>query len=128
MFVREKILWRKDKMWLFFSCIGSDIQEQQTVATEQFSTYISKNMLRAKAQHILIAHSDAQFSDKTLKRGEKDAINRAKDVLEQLKNGKAFEKLAIRYSDDPNRNQGGVLAAFGKDEMDENFLLRRESC
>ena len=112
-------------MWLFFSCLGNESQTQMTEQIENLQekpeVYVSQNTFRAKAKHILIAHSDAKISSKDLKRSEQEAYRRASDILKQLKKGIPFEQLALQYSDDPNRNQGGVLAAFGRDDMDEHF-------
>ena len=112
-------------MWLFFSCLGDESQSHMTEQTEslreQPEIYVSQNTFRAKAKHILIAHSDAKISNKDLKRSEQDAYRRASDILGQLKQGVAFEQLALQYSDDSNRNKGGVLDAFGRGEMDEHF-------
>ncbi len=112
-------------MWLFFSCLGNErhiqMTEQIEVLQEQPEVYVSQNRLRAKAKHILIAHSNAKISNKDLKRSEQEAYRRASDILEQLKKGGSFEQLALQFSDDPNRNQGGILDAFGRGEMDEVF-------
>ena len=105
-------------MWMLFSCLGSESPIQMT---EQPEIYVSQNTYRAKAKHILIAHSDAKISTKDLKRSEQEAYRRASDILGQLKQGITFEQLALQYSDDPNRNKGGVLDAFGRGEMDEHF-------
>lgn len=112
-------------MWLFFSCLGNEshiqMTEQIETLQEQPEVYVSQNRWRAKAKHILIAHSNAKISNKDLKRSEQEAYRRASDILDQLKKGSSFEELALQFSDDPNRNQGGVLDAFGRGEMEEVF-------
>lgn len=112
-------------MWLFFSCLSNESHTQMTeqieTLQEQPEVYVSQNRWRAKAKHILIAHSNAKISKKDLKRSEQEAYQRASDILEQLKKGASFKQLALQFSDDPNKNQGGILDAFGRGEMDEVF-------
>ena len=105
-------------LW-FLACIME--KEHQSMEVERPEPYVAEKQFRVKARHILIAHSDALLSDKTLKRTKQDAIGIAESVLEKFETGAKFETLAIKYSDDPNRNEGGVLPAFGKDEMDIAF-------
>ena len=58
-------------MWLF-SCLGNEshiqMTEQIETLQEQPEVYVSQNRWRAKAKHILIAHSNAKISNKDLKR------------------------------------------------------------
>ena len=105
-------------LW-FLACIMG--QKEQSNEMDQPEPYVATNQFRVKARHILITHSDAILSDKTLKRSEKDAFERAQLVVKELESGADFQNLALQYSDDPNRNEGGVLPAFGKDEMDLAF-------
>lgn len=47
----------------------------------------------------------------------------ADDVLRHLKDGKAFEELAKKYSQCPSATQGGDLGnLFGKKNVDSDFL------
>lgn len=49
--------------------------------------------------------------------GTEGAISRAKAVLEKLKNGQPFDKMAEQYSEDGNFTKGGLLGTFRAGEM-----------
>ena len=105
-------------LW-FLACIMG--HEEQSNDMDRPEPYVAKNQFRVKARHILITHSDALLSDKTLKRSEQDAFERAQFVAKEFERGVDFQTLALKYSDDPNRHVGGILPAFGKNEMDLAF-------
>ena len=50
---------------------------------------------------------------------EKESL--AKEILEKIKNGEAFSKLAEQYSIDGSRRRGGDLGSFGKGMMVKEF-------
>jgi peptidyl-prolyl cis-trans isomerase C len=63
-----------------------------------------------KVRHILIA------------KATENAEARAREVLEKLKHGADFAKLAKEYSDDPGtKNKGGDLGYFGRNRMVKPF-------
>ncbi len=77
------------------------------------------------AKHILIkpaTTSDMSTEDKEKK--EQEALDKAKEVIQKLKDGEKFEDLAKEYSDDSaTAENGGELEPFNHDSgMDENFL------
>ena len=50
-------------MWLLFACAG---KPQDIKQIEKPEVYDATNNYRAKARHILITHSDAELSNKSL--------------------------------------------------------------
>ena len=72
---------------------------------------------RVRAQHILIAVTpDASAKSR------QEAKAKAEKVLEQLKKGGDFAKLAAEYSDDPgSRDHGGDLGFFERGQMIKPF-------
>lgn len=51
------------------------------------------------------------------KGGAREAYSRAESVLEKLRSGENFEKLAQNYSEDPNFSSGGALGSFKSGEF-----------
>jgi peptidyl-prolyl cis-trans isomerase D len=72
---------------------------------------------QAQARHILIAvPPDASAAEKAA------AKAKAEQVLQQVKSGGDFGKLALQNSDDPGtRDRGGELGYFGRGEMVKPF-------
>jgi parvulin-like peptidyl-prolyl isomerase len=50
---------------------------------------------------------------------EKESV--AKEILEKIKNGEDFSKLAMEYSKDGSRRRGGDLGYFGRGMMVKEF-------
>jgi parvulin-like peptidyl-prolyl isomerase len=50
---------------------------------------------------------------------EKESL--AKEILEKIKNGESFSKMAEQYSIDGSRRRGGDLGFFGKGMMVADF-------
>lgn len=76
-----------------------------------------------RAKHILIEADvlDGMTTEEKEK-AEKDALNKAKDIIKKLKNGEDFDKLAKENSaDKSNASKGGDLGWFNKGEMESTF-------
>ena len=50
-----------------------------------------------------------------------EKLSTANEVLEKLKNGESFQKLAEQYSLDGTRKRGGDLGVFGRGVMVREF-------
>lgn len=72
----------------------------------------SKETYEYKIAHILFD---------TKNRTDKEQLERAKQVLNRIKEGESFEVLASRYSEDPNFSQGGLLGQFKTGEFLAEF-------
>ncbi len=76
-------------------------------------------------KHILIAPETTEdMSADEKEKAEEKALEEAKEIIKKLKDGKKFESLAKKYSDDDaTKEEGGQLEPFNQDSgMDENFL------
>ena len=125
----------------FYTCYMTQLQEKLTPTQEQIDTYFAENEESLAAQgitkdtctvdvrHILIqpeggtADENGQvvYTDEEWAAAEK----KAKEVLEQWKNGEAtedtFAELAKEYSADGNASQGGIYTDVTKGYMVETF-------
>ena len=108
-----------------------EILIQQTKQEKVVEAYIKKNITDSemksyydsnikgdiKASHILISvDEDASDEDK------EKAKKKAEEIIEKLKNGEDFAKLAKKYSDDDeSKKDGGNLGYFNTGDMVEAF-------
>lgn len=78
---------------------------------------------KVKASHILITPevaSDASEQEKA--KAEEKALKEAKNIIKKLDEGKKFDSLAKKYSDDKsNASNGGDLGYFELSDMVEDF-------
>jgi len=76
-----------------------------------------------KASHILITPDVKETASDTEKEeAEKKALEKAKNIIKQLNEGKKFAELAKKNSkDEANASNGGDLGYFSYDEMVEEF-------
>lgn len=87
--------------------------------------YENKTIGDIKVKHILIKPSTTDdMSTEEKEKAEKEALEKAKDIIQKLKDGKKFDSLAKKYSDDSaSAEKGGEIDYFNQDSnMDENFL------
>lgn len=104
---------------------------------EAIKDYVSKNLKdkeiedyykdevfgEIKASHILIKPTVSDdATDEEIAEAEKLAKEEAEKIINKLKDGEDFAKLAKKYSDDAaNASDGGDLGYFGLDEMVDEF-------
>lgn len=73
---------------------------------------------KIKASHILISNRNNKKSD------SKDKLKLAEEILERIKNGEDFGKLAAEFSDDPgSKSKNGDLGYFSRRQMVQPFDL-----
>ncbi|MBQ8131695.1 MAG: peptidylprolyl isomerase, partial [Bacilli bacterium] len=94
------------------------------LSDNEISKYYEENIFGdMSAKHILITAdvaSDASDDDK--KDAEEKALEKAKDIIKQLNDGKKFDDLAKKYSkDESNAKKGGDLGKFSYDDMVKEF-------
>lgn len=77
----------------------------------------------AKVRHILVAtHQPDQQSGSLMRVREDSAARKIMDSVEmELKAGKAFDSVCAKYSDDGNKNKGGVYDYFPTGRMVPEF-------
>jgi len=87
--------------------------------------YNTKTIGKTTARHILIKpETKDNMTEEEKSEAEKNAEEKAKDIIKELESGKKFASLAKKYSDDTGtKNDGGKLEEFDNESnMDENFL------
>jgi len=72
-----------------------------------------------RASHILISYKGASRSTAT--RSKEEARKLAEQILERIRAGESFEKLARTYSDCPSAEKGGDLGFFKRGRMVKAF-------
>ena len=100
-----------------------DIQSEDI--EDYYSTKIADYRVRKmyEASHILIRpETNANNSEKSTKKAEELAKNKADDILKKIRNGANFSELAKKYSDDPvSGKNGGSLGEFPEGMMVTEF-------
>ena len=97
---------------------------KNSVTDKQIQKYYDENVYGdISCKHILITPAvtdDMSDEDKT--KADKEALQKAKDIIKKLKNGESFDDLAKEYSDDSsNKDKGGDLGYFNTGDMLEEF-------
>lgn len=97
---------------------------KKNVTDKQIQKYYDENVYGdISCKHILITPAvtdDMSDEDKT--KADKEALQKAKDIIKKLKNGESFDDLAKEYSDDTsNKDKGGDLGYFNTGDMLEEF-------
>lgn len=100
------------------------LEEQSQVSEEDALKYYNENpdeFYEYKASHILISKNNSLGKPLSNKE-QKEAKEKANDLLSQIKNGANFEELAKTHSDDTaSAENGGDLGYFKKGDMVDAF-------
>lgn len=92
--------------------IKSSISDAQLKAKYDETLKVDKDAYTiASVRHILIGLNDPSSSETKALRTNEEALLRAKEVQQKLKNGEDFAKLAKEFSDDPGSKDAGGLYA-----------------
>ena len=103
-----------------------DYVAEKVVTDEEVDEYYNTKVIgEITASHILIkpdTSDDASEDEKSA--AEEKALKKAESIIQKLKDGEDFAKLAKKYSDDKaTANDGGKLGTFNRsDNYDENFV------
>ncbi len=97
---------------------------KKSVTDKQIQKYYDENVYGdISCKHILITPAVTDnMSDEDKTKADKEALQKAKDIIKKLKNGESFDDLAKEYSDDTsNKDKGGDLGYFNTGDMLEEF-------
>lgn len=97
---------------------------KKSVTNKQIQKYYDENVYGdISCKHILITPAVTDnMSDEDKTKADKEALQKAKDIIKKLKNGESFDDLAKEYSDDTsNKDKGGDLGYFNTGDMLEEF-------
>lgn len=97
---------------------------EKNLSDSEIKKYYNDNIYGdMSAKHILISVDTTEnATDEEKQEAEEKALETAQKVIEELNNGKKFDKLAKEYSDDEGtKNNGGDLGTFAYDDMVEEF-------
>lgn len=97
---------------------------KKSVTDKQIQKYYDENVYGdISCKHILITPAVTDnMSDEDKTKADKEALQKAKDIIKKLKNSESFDDLAKEYSDDTsNKDKGGDLGYFNTGDMLEEF-------
>lgn len=97
---------------------------KNSVTDKQIQNYYDENVYGdISCKHILITPAVTDnMSDEDKTKADKEALQKAKDIIKKLKKGESFDDLAKEYSDDTsNKDKGGDLGYFNTGDMLEEF-------
>ena len=97
---------------------------KKSVTDKQIQKYYDEKVYGdISCKHILITPAVTDnMSDEDKTKADKEALQKAKDIIKKLKNGESFDDLAKEYSDDTsNKDKGGDLGYFNTGDMLEEF-------
>jgi len=97
---------------------------EKNLKNDEIKKYYNENIYGdMTAKHILIkVDAKDDSTDEEKEEAEKKALEKAKDIIKQLDDGKDFDKLAKKNSDDKaTANKGGDLGSFSYDDMVPEF-------
>jgi len=72
-----------------------------------------------RAAHILLMYKGSMRSQAT--RSKEEALAAISEILDQIREGTDFAKMARDYSDCPSSEEGGDLGSFGRGAMVAEF-------
>jgi len=97
---------------------------ESKITEDEIKAYYDDNIhAQMKASHILISPNVSDNADSDEKaEADNQALEKAKKIIKQLKNGKDFSTLAKKYSDDEaTKSKGGDLGYFAYEDMVVEF-------
>ncbi len=97
---------------------------KDTLTEKEMKKYYDEKIFGdIEAKHILISsETDDDVTDEEKEAKDKEAKAKAEEIIEKLKNGEDFSKLAKEYSDDEgSKENGGDLGYFNTGDMVEEF-------
>lgn len=105
------------------SMATEDYIKDNLTEKEMKKYYEDKIVGDIEAKHILISFKNSdEATDEEKEENDKKAKEKAEEIIEKLKNGEDFSKLAKEYSDDDNsKKDGGNLGYFNTGDMVAEF-------
>lgn len=97
---------------------------KDTLTEKEMKKYYDEKIFGdIEAKHILVSNeTDDDATDEEKEAKDKEAKAKAEEIIEKLKNGEDFSKLAKEYSDDEgSKENGGDLGYFNTGDMVEEF-------
>lgn len=97
---------------------------KSTISDKEVNNYYKNNVFGAMNVRYILVKPEVtdDMTDEEKVEAENKALDEAKDIIKKLKDGKKFEDLAKKHSDDASTaSNGGLYEGFEKDEVVEEF-------
>ncbi len=101
------------------SLIEKNVTSKIQISDEEVASYRGEGATSSSGR--LNEYTISHILIKISKGGEASAKKRAQEVLEKLKKGASFQKVAEDSSEDPNFSKGGLLGTFRDGELLKEF-------
>ncbi|UCF78234.1 MAG: peptidylprolyl isomerase [Candidatus Eiseniibacteriota bacterium] len=119
--LRERYRKELEAQLLAMKLVDSEIRAKINVTDEEVRNFYKerKSELPKKPPEVTLAQIViVPETDSTV---DREARNRAQEVLTAVRSGQSFERMAAQYSDDPSAENGGDVGFFAKGDFEEDF-------
>lgn len=100
--------------------INAKVRSKIVITDEQIQAYLEENPPVKQASSgpfYVLQHISISPSERDNPQAEAEARKKAERAVKELKEGKAFEDVALRFSELPSAREGGKLGSFTTKEM-----------
>ncbi len=115
-FTMEEYKRRLTEQIILSKLVGQQVRNKIVISEEEIAEYMANNKSdEYRVRQILFKKPEEGFDRNTLEQ-------KAEEVVQKLKNGEDFARLAATYSDDSSGKAGGEMGFIKKEYLGKEFL------